>query len=155
MKKGDKKRAYKLFGFSSLGFGIGVNRFSIKFCINNKKRQNGTKWDHVSLFLESKKLFLIRLHLPTLVQWLVYTRLVTRLHSPSDSSTLVYICLESSVTCLHLSRLVYTQLVTRLYFRVDQRKERFHKVLFGMISGKNDEKLLSFSHRTKDGVWKV
>ena len=81
-----------------------------------------------------------------------YTGPVTRLHSPSDSSTLVYICLESSVTCLHLSRLVYTQLVTRLYSRVDQRKERFHKVLFGMISGKNDEKLLSFSHRTKDGV---
>ena len=93
-----------------------------------------------------------RLHSSSDSSTVVYTCLVTRLHSPSDSSVLAYICLESSVTCLHLSRLFYTQLVSRLYFRVDQRKERFHKVLFGMISGKNDEKLLSFSHRTKDGV---
>ena len=32
------------------------------------------------------------------------------------------------------------------------RIERFHKVLSGMISEKNDEKLLSFSHRAKDRV---
>ena len=31
----------------------------------------------------------------------------------------------------------------------------FHKVLFEMISEKNDEKLLSFSHRAKDGVSKI
>ena len=39
-----------------------------------------TKLDHVSLFLESKKTFLIRLHSSTIV----YTRLVTHLHSSSD-----------------------------------------------------------------------
>ena len=30
--------------------------------------------------------------------------------------------------------------------------ERFYKVLFGMISEKNDEKLLSFSHGAKNGA---
>ena len=34
MKKGNKKRAYKLFAFSFFEFEIGANRFSIKFCIN-------------------------------------------------------------------------------------------------------------------------
>ena len=33
MKKVNKKRIYELFAFSFLGFEIGVNRFSIKFCI--------------------------------------------------------------------------------------------------------------------------
>ena len=33
MKKGNEKRAYELFGFSFLEFEIGVNPFSIKFCI--------------------------------------------------------------------------------------------------------------------------
>ena len=42
-----------------------------------------TKWDHVPLFLESKKNFLIRLHSSAFV----YTHLVTCLHS----STFVYI----------------------------------------------------------------
>ena len=44
-----------------------------------------TKWDHVSLFLESKKKFLIRLHSSTFVcdsSTLVYTRL----HLSSDTS---------------------------------------------------------------------
>ena len=45
-----------------------------------------TEWDHVSFFLESKKIF--------------------------DSSTLVYICLHSSND---LSTLIYTCLVTRLH----------------------------------------
>ena len=48
-----------------------------------------TKRDHVSLFLVSKKNFLIRLHSSTFV----YTRLVTRLHLSTfvcDSSTLLY-----------------------------------------------------------------
>ena len=31
MKKGDQKKAYKLFGFLFLGFEIGANRFSINF----------------------------------------------------------------------------------------------------------------------------
>ena len=30
--------------------------------------------------------------------------------------------------------------------------EHFYKVLLGMTSEKNDEKLLSFPHRAKDGV---
>ena len=55
----------------------------------------------------------ICLHLFTFV----YTRLVTRLHSSSDTSTLVYIRLHSSVTGLHLSTLVYTRLVTPLCFQ--------------------------------------
>ena len=33
MKKENYKRAYELFGFPFLGFEIGANRFSIKFCI--------------------------------------------------------------------------------------------------------------------------
>ena len=33
--------------------------------------------------------------------------------------------------------------------------ERFFKVLLGMISEKNDEKLLTYSHRAKDGVCTV
>ena len=53
------------------------------------------KWDHVSLFLESKNNFLIRLHSSTFV----YTRLVTRLHS----STFVYICLWLVFIRLHSS----------------------------------------------------
>ena len=39
------------------------------------------------------------------------------LHSSSDSSTLAYIRLDSSVTRLHSSTLVYTRLVTRLSFK--------------------------------------
>ena len=34
MKKGDKKNAYEVFGFSFLRFKIGANQFSIKFCKN-------------------------------------------------------------------------------------------------------------------------
>ena len=48
-----------------------------------------TKWHHVSLFLESKKKNLIRLHSPKIV----YTHLVTRLRLSTfvcDSSTFVY-----------------------------------------------------------------
>ena len=45
--------------------------------------------------------------------WLVYTRLVTRLHL----SALVYFRIHSSVTCLHLSTLIFTRLVTRLCFQ--------------------------------------
>ena len=78
-----------------------------------------TKWSHVSLFLESKKKFMIRLHSSTFV----YTRLVTRLHSSSDSSTLVCTRLVTrlrssalSVTRLHSSIFVSTRLATRLVF---------------------------------------
>ena len=99
-----------------------------------------TKWEHVSLFLESKKSFLIRLDSSIFV----YTRLVTRLHSSTrlvtrlhsfnfvytrlwlvyirlhsscDSSTLVYLRLHSSVTRLHSSTLVCTRLVACLCFQ--------------------------------------
>ena len=61
-----------------------------------------TKWDHVSLFLESKKNF-----------WFVYICL----HSSSDSSTLVYIRLHSSETGLHSSTLVEWLVYV---FRIDQ-----------------------------------
>ena len=57
-----------------------------------------TKYDHLSLRLESNKSFLIRLH------------------SSSDTSTLVHIRLHLSVIRLHSSTLVCTRLVTCLCF---------------------------------------
>ena len=64
-----------------------------------------TKWDQVSLFLESNKKFLIHLHSSTFV----CTRLLTRLHS----STFVYIRLWLVYIRLHWSTLVCV-------FRIDQ-----------------------------------
>ena len=81
------------------------------------------KWDHVSLFLESMKIFLDSSTLVYICRnsssdssTLVYTRLVTRLHLSSESSALVYIRLNSSVTRPHSSSLLSTRLMTRLYF---------------------------------------
>ena len=62
-----------------------------------------------------------RLHSSTPIQSLVYIRLVTRLHSSSDSTTFVYICLvtrlHSSTFVCNSSTFVYTCLVTRLCFQ--------------------------------------
>ena len=77
------------------------------------------KWDHVSLFLESKKNFFdsstlvyICLNSSSDSSTLVYTRL----HLSSESSALIYIRLNSSVTRPHSSTLLSTRLVIRLYF---------------------------------------
>ena len=60
------------------------------------------KWDHVSLSLESKQNFLIRLH----PSGFVYTRLLTHLHSSTFVKWLVYSRLWLVYIRLHSSTLV-------------------------------------------------
>ena len=51
MKKGNQKRAYELFAFSLLGFEIGANRFSIKFCI----RQPNSFFSKIQVWYQEKQ----------------------------------------------------------------------------------------------------